>query len=238
MESVPCVCGYNPYDKEVDKDQLHYCPSKEALLNHVTFPCFRDVTDENDPSMVYYSGWDTGVIVTVQRHWCFIGQVVNVMPRLMRFRTFVKTRFGETTSIAFYLDNDQKLPCEIKPGFTLCILYAERKTFLDQSTGIRQEDTEVCWAFRAPFDEVQAEAQSLLKNVDNELSKLCFKCGQVTKTTCGRCKLASYCSVECQRSCWNVHKHLCKDMKKLLGVALLPRKKYEGPFTFQLFEEG
>src|SRR5688500_15723522 len=82
----------------------------------------------------------------------------------------------------------------------------------------------VCSAFRAPFVEVQTEAQKLLNNADSS-TKLCFMCGQATKTTCARCKLASYCSVECQRSCWSGHKHLCKDMKGFLGLRFSNRQR-------------
>lgn len=41
---------------------------------------------------------------------------------------------------------------------------------------------------------------------------ICFNCGKVSEkklNCCSRCKLAHYCSVECQRSDWNIHLSEC-----------------------------
>ena len=40
-------------------------------------------------------------------------------------------------------------------------------------------------------------------------------CGSFGTKSCGACGVASYCSVECQKGDWKVHKHSCIDMKKL-----------------------
>ena len=40
---------------------------------------------------------------------------------------------------------------------------------------------------------------------------------------CARCKSVSYCSRECQKSDWKVHKTVCKDIKRL-GLAMKTMK--------------
>lgn len=50
------------------------------------------------------------------------------------------------------------------------------------------------------------------KKTFNE-SMLCI-CGKLTTSICGRCKAAGYCSVECQKKNWPMHKGICHIMKE------------------------
>ena len=40
-------------------------------------------------------------------------------------------------------------------------------------------------------------------------------CGSLGTKSCGACGVVSYCSVECQKGDWKVHKHSCINMNKL-----------------------
>jgi hypothetical protein len=167
---------------------------------------FLDLTKLEDPSMTYYGGWDTGRI-SPKQHWCLIGEITNA-ESFMRPQVILQTRFGEEVKIMFYLDDRPSMmgfqggafddfPFKVEPGHTICIMYAERKTFMDMSVGVRQETLGACWVFNAPFQEVQADAEKLLRPVSG-----CFHCGEVSADLrrCTRCRCATYCNETCQRA--------------------------------------
>lgn len=56
------------------------------------------------------------------------------------------------------------------------------------------------------------DARILYENIENPDFKLCFNpdCCKEGKKECRRCKIARYCSVECQTAHWPVHKLSCK----------------------------
>lgn len=41
-----------------------------------------------------------------------------------------------------------------------------------------------------------------------------IRCGVITNLQCSRCKKAFYCSKECQKKCWLLHKDICDDYIK------------------------
>ncbi len=114
------------------------------------------------------------------------------------------TYFGEKLGVHFYHDNDQEPTTfewnDMQPGNTMAILYAERKTFLDLSEGVREEDLDSCYIFKANIQDVFNEANKLLKDADLRSSKNlvleCFGCGLKTDKIlrCSNCHLAKYCS--------------------------------------------
>ena len=41
--------------------------------------------------------------------------------------------------------------------------------------------------------------------------KTCVQCGKAgAEKTCSACKVESYCSIDCQKKAWKLHKPLCK----------------------------
>lgn len=124
---------------------------------------------------------------------------------------------------------------QLKPGHTLCVLYAERKTFVDRTSGIRQEMLDTVCVFRAPLATVHAEAKKALALADSggDGRYACFSCGKLDSlegrhAACGGCHLARYCSKDCQRAHWMAaHKALCKDGQKLLRLACLDRHPFD-----------
>jgi hypothetical protein len=79
------------------------------------------------------------------------------------------------------------------------------------------------------FDEVKARVM-LLKSARG----LCASCGKQGDSTCGQCKVVRFCSKECQKAAWKVHKKACGHasvesvrkelMTKLPWSALIMRK--------------
>ncbi len=112
----------------------------------------------------------------------------------------------------------------------MAILYAEKTCFPDGKEGIKQQQLNNCFIFKAPLSKVQEEAQKLLDNADannvNEIES-CFECSKKMEglKQCSKCKLAKYCSQDCQIKHWSsTHKKLCTQSENLLRLSALPRQ--------------
>jgi MYND finger len=166
----------------------------------------------------------------------------------MRPEVWLKTRHDgdQPFKLIFY---HEKEPAggfsfdQLKKGNTLCVLYAERKTFMDLHDGVRQEDVDTVWVFKAPMAVVHREAKKLLDLADageGDVEHSCFGCGKPDATEkrhdrCGRCRLARYCSRACQEEHWRTaHKFLCKDSEKLLRLSCLDRHPFKVPHWFAM----
>jgi len=42
---------------------------------------------------------------------------------------------------------------------------------------------------------------------------ICKKCGQMARQTCSICNIAHYCSSDCQKNDWAVHKKICQGIE-------------------------
>ena len=67
--------------------------------------------------------------------------------------------------------------------------------------------------------EMQARVDYVTRRLPRDLAgmpaskRACWQCmGYKGTVTCGLCKVARYCSKQCQEAHWNIHKHQCKDM--------------------------
>ena len=223
--------------KEFEKRQEEFetaadpaCTLYKALCNPVTFPSFANLTDLNDPSTKYYTGWDEGLLVR-SREWALLGEVTELV-HFVRHRFVLQTRFGEELVLHFY---PESLPMpgfnvrDVQVGYTFALLNAEKKTFMDMTDGVRLEQLDTCWAFKASLKDVTDEADKLLAAADAKAEKKpasCFACAKPTTSCCGKCKIARFCSRECQITEWPKHKKLCRDAAKLLSLSCLPRHPY------------
>lgn len=238
-----CNCGYNPFsERPVNRD---HCSVNLALQNHVTFPSFELMTDLSEPSMLYYKE-NSRRNLEPQRHWASLLDIQEVM-QFPKFISLTWNIYGESIMVAFYPENGDRPSTfnwsDIKLGHTLCILYPEKKTFSainpDIEPGIIVVNLDSCFVFNAPLNLVHEEAQKLLRNADLETNQMleCFTCGtrKENLSQCGSCKLAKYCSKECQMTSWKTgHKKLCSQSEILLKLSCLHRHSFESGnyFTF------
>lgn len=206
------------------------CTLYRALCNPATFPSFADLTELNDPSTNYYTGWDEGLLVR-SREWALLGEVTDTQ-HFMRPRFVLETRLEEKLALAFYPESPP-VPgfdvSNVKVGHTFALLGAEKKIFMDMTEGVRMENLETCWAFKASLTDVMNEADKLLAAADAKAQNKpanCFACEKPSTSCCGKCKMACYCSRECQVKAWSKHKKLCQDSAKLLSLACLPRHPF------------
>jgi hypothetical protein len=200
------------------------------------WPSFYQLTELDDPDPHYYKGWKDGVLQPAF-HWCYFAEITA--PRYHPFRTsiLVKDLDGFEHPIIFYVyDEIPGFPHPFAPafqaGYTIAILYAERKVFMDSTEGIRQENEEFK-VFKCSLQSLYDEHRKL------ELpSKECFWCGKRDGTKlsfCGKCKLACYCGTECQMLHWKkVHKGLCHDMKLLKNLLVLLKQPFRRFSSFSM----
>lgn len=202
----------------------------------LTFPSFKRLTVEDDPSLEYFD--DSGSVWYPRRHWCLVAEIV-ANRTFMRPEVALKTRHSSAPfKLIFYHEREPHNGFsfdQLKPGHTLCVLYAERKTLMDLTEGIRQESVDTVWVFKAPLAKVHAEAKKILALADagsDDVEHTCFECGKPDEPEkrhpkCANCHCARYCSKECQRTHWSsTHKALCKDSDKLLRLACIDRRPF------------
>lgn len=115
-----------------------------GLLNSVAFPRWLNLTEENDPSLAYYTDPSVEGMFRPKRHWTLLSQIEDSQLVGMGFgrnTLEVSDRMGERYRVAFYEDQ----PIDIRPlfqsdGHTIAVRYAEKHWFMDGSVGLRVED--------------------------------------------------------------------------------------------------
>ncbi|RYP61730.1 hypothetical protein DL770_009731 [Monosporascus sp. CRB-9-2] len=107
--------------------------------NEETFPTFAGLPGENDIDLPFYDTVD-GFTYTPRKHWCFLTEIMDV-ELFIRVRLIVKDKAGTMVPVAFHTDDrgTEFAPSQLRPGYTVAILYAQQHDFLDLTTGIRQE---------------------------------------------------------------------------------------------------
>ena len=204
----------------------------KALCDPIHFPSKRNLPQiyklENQPPTDYYKRVPEGFIVQ-QCDWAFLGEVTST-ESFTRPVFVVQTRFFEEGFvIAVYPESPQPRGlnfAKVMVGDTIALLVPRKKTFMDGREGVRLEQLNTCWVFKATLADVMDEANKLLSAQDAKAQKTdvtCFSCKKVAKSCCGKCKKAYFCSRECQTKAWPRHKLLCPDSSKLLALASIPR---------------
>lgn len=205
-----------------------------------------DIGDINDPSTEHYSGWDSGHI-TPSVHWTFLVEVVSFERVNFAGRPVIRCKdsLGHEFNVIGYFENrrnakfDTAVAPVIIPGNTLAMRYAEKKVFMDLSTGIRLEDRHVDFTSAIP-----CSVDQLLRTADRmfTLTDECWATGCAARRgegsglmACGVCKRAVYCSKECQLRDWKAaHKHECKS--KIIQWVLELAGQGQTPFSLDDFK--
>jgi hypothetical protein len=207
--------------------------SVKMPMERENFPSFYELSEIDQPYLEYYSGWDTGYLQP-KFNWCYFAEITLTNYHPFRPSIIVKDWKGKEHPIIFYLDDVPGLsnpffPGEqFKVGQTICLLYAERKTFMDLSEGIRKEDSDF-YIFKCALDQLIKVASMIQSRAG------CLSCGKdnIKLLQCGKCKLAAYCGKECQKTDWKVHKNICPDMPMLKKLMELLKSRFEEFCSFQ-----
>lgn len=112
-----------------------------------SFPTFYRLPEEDLLGLGFYR--DMGVGYVPRRHWCFLGEIVDIFPT-NRLNLIVKDASGERLFLAFHTDGrgHEVEQVKVRVGNTVAVLYANRHDFIFSPTGIRHEEPSclaVCW---------------------------------------------------------------------------------------------
>lgn len=207
---------------------LWECPLR-SLHNHLTFPPITLLSDYNDPSALFYTGFDEGYIKP-SRHWCFLGKIQGTGMHPFRPSAVLEDKLGESITVTFYHDRFEYPMTfdwdDIRPGYTMAILYCEKKNMLDLTVGIRAEHLNSIFVFKGSLEYITKQADLIGKRV-------CFHCKKNCRKKCGKCGIAKYCSKECQVAGWKGgHNKLCQQFSMLQRMADLTQRDYNGFISF------
>ncbi|EEP82700.1 predicted protein [Uncinocarpus reesii 1704] len=75
-------------------------------------------------------------------HWCFMGEIED-LELFIRPVVTARDKRGETSIIAFYMDDRSAGEYSFQPNHTIAVLYPEQHHFRDGRRGIRVEDPKV-----------------------------------------------------------------------------------------------
>lgn len=186
------------------------------LANAIDFPPFRMLPHEDDTTHRHYLAEVDGAVLCL-RHWCLLGDIAEVSA-FIRPVVMAKDREGCLFRLHAYItERSSTLRLEdMVPGHTLAVMCPELHNFMDGTVGIRQENPDTAYIFRARLDCLTAEAERVTAGPH------CFHCGGATMKKCLKCGVAHYCTKECQRKHWHaVHKGLCAQMVVLQNLVQL-----------------
>ena len=199
-----------------------------------------DLPDYDSPWGIYYKLRHSVLAPTM--HWCFLTEVIEVQ-LFFRPNVLVRTASGKKLMVHFYHENNEKPTTfqwtQLVPGSTLAILYAQSKCMLDLTEGIRQEDLDSVFVFKAPLSQVTEAIQWCTKSTKSS-STVTSECSTNACNimdrlkTCARCNYAKYCSKEHQISDWKRHKMICSDMKTIVRLVDCISKRFRGYIDFHL----
>mmetsp|Transcript_30033 Transcript_30033/g.69282 ORF Transcript_30033/g.69282 Transcript_30033/m.69282 type:complete len:331 (-) Transcript_30033:9-1001(-) len=206
-----------------------------GFRNHNQFPPFHHLPFIEDPDVDYFRQDPYTGIFYPRRHWALVGTIEKV-EFFIRPRASIVTNFAERVLVNFHLESalcpDGFGWDELKVGSSMVILYAERKTFLDMSVGIRQESPETVMVFPVSLPDLNKNYEAIQAHVNRSSSssssaRRCFACGEeetvgLKTKRCGACKVAQYCGRDCQISHWKEsHKQLCPYFRMLAWLACI-----------------
>ena len=212
---------------------MYWKTGEDFLQNTFHFPTFEDLPREGAFAKGYWKkSKKKGVSPACT--WFFMGEITNddvSQVGFLRNRVLVSDREGrDRIPIAFYPKSgfmDYKL---LKNFNTIFVASAEQHHFLDGSVGLRVENLSTVSIAPCMMDEMLVLSEIYhdrkdtycwwcgSSNVSCQLGRNCPSCGSSDRgeeglKKCSACKVARYCSRECQLNDWKeCHKWSCKAM--------------------------
>ncbi|XP_013774241.1 uncharacterized protein LOC106459184 [Limulus polyphemus] len=207
---------------------LKYYPHPSPLRNKRFFPSFIGLPHDEEVDEDYFVINPLLMSVYPKIHWCFLGEITH-LEFFIRPRAYCKDRVERgNIHVAFHPESGSFDFNDLKVGRVLCIRYAESHTFLDLSYGIRVEHLDFVMVIKGSFS-------TLIKISDfdpQRKTSQCWACtGQNELKSCKGCKVAKYCSKECQALDWlSRHKTWCPALPGYQKLLDIDYTQYEYPF--------
>ena len=154
----------------------------------------------------------------------------------------LKDRCGEDDiPIAFYPETGSFDYRTLKKGHTICLMLAERRTFLDLSEGVRVENLDTVKVIPCALDDLFA-----ISTFYSQCQDSCWTCKKKASATsdgeatvavelkkCANCRIALYCGKECQVKDWKErHRRWCKALPEFLKLTKINYRKYKEHVLF------
>ena len=141
LHDVPHTMGKIGFDDWLwRRPRLQVSGQHVDLRNRLYFPAFQELPTETLPDPDYHQ-CSTSADRRPRRHWCFIGEKVEVSV-LLRLGMKVRDISGKTLPVIFSTSRDgDEIPARLrKKGLTIMIMYATQRVFKFDDPGIRLED--------------------------------------------------------------------------------------------------
>lgn len=150
LNEVPCGLEPGAFEDWLWKREKQQRPGQQVdLRNRTTFPGFVDLPDENVVDLDFYEN----STYRPRRHWCFLAEIVN-FATILRLQMEIKDIDGRSLPLYFYTDGrgSELPPAQVRSGYTVAILYAQRHAFAFDDPGIRHEDPRMIKVLTLQYD--------------------------------------------------------------------------------------
>ena len=227
-------------------NSLYWRPGEDFLQNTFHFPSFKELPCEGQLVKAYWKQ-NKKKGLTPACTWFFMGEITNDEYSQVSFlhnRVLVSDREGQdNVPIAFYPEKgfiDYKM---LKNCNTIFVASAQQHNFLDSTIGLRVEDLNTVSIAPCTIEEMFALSQTYHECKETRCwwcgAGVCPSCvatgrassndGEEGLKKCSACKVARYCSKECQYYDWKEggHKWCCKAMPIFLKLTKINYTKFD-----------
>lgn len=150
LNEVPCGLEPGAFEDWLWKREKQQLPGQPVdLRSRTTFPDFSGLPEEKVVDLDFYES----STYRPRRHWCFLAEIVDVTT-LLRLGMQVKDIDGRSLPLFFYTNGrgNELPPAQVRSGYTVAILYAERHAFAFDDPGIRHEDPRMIKVLTFQYD--------------------------------------------------------------------------------------
>lgn len=231
----------------------YWQPGEDFLQNTIHFPSFEDLPREGELVKTYWKqdkNKKAAAAPTPACTWFFMGEITNdefSQTKFLHNRVLVCDREGQDNiPIAFYPESglmDYKL---LKNFNTIFVATAQKHQFLDSTVGLRVEDLNTVSIAPCSMDDMLTLSQTYHDCKETRcwwceegVCPSCLPLGRASRgcgpgeegglKKCSACKVARYCSKECQYLDWKEggHKWCCKAMPIFLKLNNINYAKFD-----------
>ncbi|OBT84645.1 hypothetical protein VE02_07063 [Pseudogymnoascus sp. 03VT05] len=242
VDDVSLGLGPAEFDNWLWRREKPRLPGQPAdLRSQVTFPLFYGLPHDKDITTEFYSSTD-GPTLRPRRHWLFLAEISDFFI-LERYQIDIQDVDGVTVPLIFRTQGrgSEFVPSKVQIGYTVAILYAQRRGPRFAEPRILLEESSNMKIFPTSLRQL-LELNDQVQRYSGKTNGLrtCHGCGKQAASLkkCTKCSLFWYCGGDCQIRGWNEkdHKSDCKLLRDddLKGLFSFDWDKFEDCVRFPL----